>query len=126
LSAIIGGRARLALTHPQVAEVFTTEHPFAEVEEYASILAKKKHLSSDTVLLTLAALPVTLVSRTKYARRLAEAAKLIGHRDPEDIDLLALALHFRIPVWTNDKDFEKLNLDLFTTEQLFRYLAIID
>jgi len=125
LSATIGGRARLPLLHPQVGKIFTTEHTFAEVEEYAIVLAKKKHLPSDILLLAAAALPVTVVSRSQYAKNVAEAEKRIGRRDPDDVELLALALHFQIPIWSNDRDFETANVDLFTTERLLRHLAII-
>jgi predicted nucleic acid-binding protein len=126
LSALIGGRARLVLNHPQVREVFTTDHTFAEVEEYAPILSRQKRLPSDILLLAVAALPVTLVSRAQYTSSIAEATKRIGRRDPEDIELLAMALHFHIPIWSNDRDFERLNIDLFTTERLLRHLAIIE
>lgn len=126
LSALIGGRARLVLTHPQVREVFTTEHTFSEVEEYAPILARQKRLPSDLLLLAMAALPVTIVVRAQYAKNIAEATKRIGHRDPEDIELLALALHLQIPIWSNDRDFEGLNVDLFTTARLLRYLRLIE
>ena len=125
LSAVIGGRARLALHHAQVSEVFTTEQTFSEVEEYALVLSRKKRVPSDILLLAVAALPVTLVSQAQYAGRMAEAMRRMGHRDPDDVELLALALHFRIPVWSNDRDFEGLDIDLFTTERLLRHLGII-
>jgi predicted nucleic acid-binding protein len=125
LSAIIGGRAKLVLNHSTAGEVFTTEHTFAEVEEYAAVLAKKKRLPSDILLLAMAALPVTVVSRSQYAKREAEAARRIGRRDPDDVELLALALHFEIPIWSNDRDIEKLDIDWFTTERLLRHLGII-
>jgi predicted nucleic acid-binding protein len=126
LSAIIGGRARLVLTHPQVREVFTAEHTLAEVEEYVPILSKQKRLPTDILLLAVAALPVTVVNHAQYAKSIAEATKRIGPRDPEDIELLALALHLRIPIWSNDRDFERLNVDLFTTEGLLRHLRVIE
>jgi len=125
LSAVIGGRARLAFNHPQVGEIFTTEYTFGEVEEYASVLARRKRLPSDILLLAVAALPVTLVSHTRYSKSVPEAMKRIGHRDPDDVELLALALQFEIPIWSNDKDFEGLHVDLFTTERLLRQLGII-
>jgi predicted nucleic acid-binding protein len=106
LSSLIGGSARLALNHPQVREVFTTEHTFAEVEEYAPILSRQRRLPSDILLLAVAALPVTLVTRSEYAKDIAEATKRIGHRDPDDVELLAMALHFQVPIWSNDRDFE--------------------
>jgi predicted nucleic acid-binding protein len=126
LSALIGGRARLVLDHSQVHEVFTTEHTLSEVEEYVPILSKQKRLPSDILLLAVAALPVTLVSRAQYAKSIAEATKRNGSRDPEDIELLALALHLQIPIWSNDRDFGQVDVDLFTTESLLRHLRIIE
>jgi predicted nucleic acid-binding protein len=126
LSATIGGRAKLAPNHPQINEIFTTEHTFAEVQEYTMVLARKKRLPSDILLLAVAALPVTLVGRAQYARSLPAAMKRIGSRDRDDFELLALALHFRIPIWSNDRDFEDLDIDLFTTERLLRHLRIIE
>ncbi len=126
LSALIGGRAKLVLNHAQISGIFTTEHTFAEVEEYALILAGKKRLPSDILLLALAALPVTIVGRTQYANSMSEAARRIEPRDPDDVDLLALALHLKIPVWSNDRDFENLHVDLFTTERLLRHLRMIE
>jgi predicted nucleic acid-binding protein len=63
LSAVIGGRAKLVLAHPRVQTVFSTEHTMAEVEEYSMILARKKRLPADLLLLAVAALPVTVVTR---------------------------------------------------------------
>jgi len=125
LAAVIGGRARLVLDHPSVEEVFTTEPTFSEVEQYSAVLAKKKHLPIDVVLLAVAALPITILNRSRYAGDLPEAARLIGHRDQDDIELLALVLHLRVPLWSNDKDFEHVGIELFTTERLLRRLAII-
>lgn len=125
LSAVIGGRAKLILEHPRVEEVLTTEPTLAEVEEYAPVLAKKKRLPSDTLILAIASLPVTIVDRSQYLKRLPRALRLIGHRDTDDIELLALALQFQIPIWSNDRDFEELGVELFTTEQLLRELGVI-
>lgn len=125
LAAVIGGRARLVLNHPLVLEVFTTEPTLAEVEEYALVLAEKKKLRPDLVLLAVAALPVTVVGQAAYSKSLARAVRRIGRRDPDDAELLALALQFRIPVWSNDRDFEKVGVELFTTEALLSHLGII-
>ena len=87
LSAVIGGRAKLILEHPKVEEVLTTEPTLAEVEEYALVLAKKKHLPVDTLILAVASLPVTIVERSQYLKRLPRALRLIRHRDPDDSEL---------------------------------------
>lgn len=66
LSAVIGGRASLALRHDQVEQVFTPAAAYDEVFEYLPSLAKKKRLELDTLLLACAALPVTVVERSEY------------------------------------------------------------
>jgi predicted nucleic acid-binding protein len=126
LSAVIGGRSRLVFRHTGVREILTTAHTFSEVEEYATVLAESRGLPVDVVILAVAALPIAIVERTRYARKLPEALRRIGGRDPQDAELLALALQFRIPVWSNDKDFESANVDLFTTADLLRHLSVIE
>lgn len=125
LSAVLGGRAKLVLASPEIDELLTTTSTFAEVEEYASILARKRRLPSDLVLLAVAALPVTVVERTEYAASLSRARKMIGRRDPDDVDILALAIHRRLPLWSNDKDFEGTGIEWLTTEALLRRLGLI-
>lgn len=126
LSAVIGGRARLVFQHPAVQEILTTAHTFSEVEEYAPVLAERRGLPADVLILAVAALPVTIVERARYAKKLPEALRRIGRRDPEDAELLALALQFRIPVWSNDKDFKSASVDLFATADLLRHLGVIE
>jgi predicted nucleic acid-binding protein len=50
----------------------------------------------------------------------------LGQRDPDDAELLALALNFNVPVWSNDKDFEDTGIRRLTTEELLRQLALND
>lgn len=125
LAAVIGGRARLILSHPQITEIFTTESIIGEVQEYAPLLGAKKRLRADLLLLTVAALPVTVVGSREYAKSMPEAIKRIGRRDRDDADLLGLSLHFEVPIWSNDRDFEGVAMKVFTTETLLRHLAII-
>lgn len=122
LSAVLGGRARAVLDHPTVEEVLTPETTLAEVQEYAPLLARKKRLSADLVLLAVATLPVTVVDSSVYARSVSEARRRIGRRDPDDIDILALALHFGLPVWSNDNDFEISGVEWYTTANLLARL----
>ncbi|MFN0168381.1 MAG: PIN domain-containing protein [Bryobacteraceae bacterium] len=123
LSAVLGGRANAVLSHPEVEDVFTTEVTFAEVQEYAAQLARKKRLSLELVLLAMAALPVRIVSRDEYAASVRLAEKKIGKRDPDDVEILALAIHLRIPVWSNDNDFEGTRVEWYTTARLLKKLV---
>ena len=122
LSALIGGQAMRVLRHQAIEEVLTTGATLAEVQEYAGQLARKRRLDVDVVLLAAATLPVTTVPRTVYASSLAEARKRIGRRDPDDVELLALAIQLQLPVWSNDNDFENTGVVWYTTASLLAAL----
>jgi predicted nucleic acid-binding protein len=40
------------------------------------------------------------------------------------VDLLALALHLKLPIWSNDNDFEDAGVEWYTTAQLLKTLGI--
>lgn len=124
LSAVIGGRASLILRHPDVEAVFTPADAIDEVYKYLGPLARKRDLRLDTLLLTLAALPVTVIDRSEYRSHLTEAGRRIRRRDPNDVDVLALALHLALPVWSNDNDFEVGGVEWHTTAELLKLLGI--
>jgi predicted nucleic acid-binding protein len=124
LSAVLGGRAKVVLSHPKIEGIFTTEVTLSEVEEYVILLARKRRLSLDTLLLAVATLPVSVVERETYARAVVQARRLIGQRDPDDIEILALALHLKIPLWSNDNDFRDTGVEWYTTAELLQRLGI--
>ncbi len=125
LSAILGGRARLILENSQVEEILTTESILAEVREYAVVLAQKRKLPADILLLAVASLPVTVVDQPAYERSLSEARRRIGKRDPDDVEILALAIQFKIPLWSNDNDFEDAGIQWYTTKDLLNRLGLL-
>lgn len=61
LASLLGGRARLVLNNPQIEELLTPQVTFAEVQEYAPVLARRKRLPEDILLLALSSLPVYLI-----------------------------------------------------------------
>jgi predicted nucleic acid-binding protein len=123
LAAVLGGRAKTVLQHPDIEEVLTAEVTLGEVQEYSVILAREKRLAVDTLLLAMAALPVTVVEEPVYASTLPRARKLIAQRDADDVDILALALHMRLPLWSNDNDFEDTGIESYTTAELLKKLG---
>jgi predicted nucleic acid-binding protein len=123
LSALLGGQAARVLRHPAIDEILTTEATLAEVQEYAGHLARKRRLAPDLVLLAAATLPVTTVRRSAYAASLAEARKRIARRDPDDVELLALAIQLKLSLWSNDNDFENTGVVWYTTASLLAALA---
>lgn len=124
LSSVIGGRARLVLSHLGVEEVVTTATVFAEVEEYAAVLGHKRKIPAETLMLAVASLPISIVAREIYAGSISKARRQIGKRDPDDVELLALALHFNVPLWSNDNDFEGCGVERYTTAELLKRLGV--
>ncbi|MGA3323065.1 MAG: PIN domain-containing protein [Terriglobia bacterium] len=81
-------------------------------------------MAEDVVLLAVGALPLTIVDRADYAAAIPEAMERFGQRDPDDAELLALALTLDVPLWSNDKDFDRTGVTRFTTNALLRQLAL--
>jgi len=69
---------------------------------------------------------VTIIEREAYANGISEAKRRIGRRDPDDVDILALAIQFEIPIWSNDRDFEDSGIQRYTTEDLLRKLRMLE
>lgn len=126
LSAVIGGQARVVLEHPGVESVATSTFTFEEVQQYATHLVQKKRLNLELVLLAVATLPVTIMPREEYKDCLPRARRKIGKRDPDDIEILALALHLGWPLWSNDNDFEAAGIEWYTTAELLRRLRLAE
>lgn len=124
LAAVLGGRANQILLHPGITEIVTAATTFEEVQEYAAQLARKKRLSVDFVLLAVATLPVKIVAREEYEAAIPEAERRIGGRDPDDVELLALAIETGIAVWSNDNDFEGVGVEWLTTADVVARLGI--
>ena len=108
LSAVIGGRAGKPFLRPDRPEFVTTASVIGEVKEYIPVLCRKKRLNSDLAFAILRRLPVREVPEDEYSAFLPKAAELIGHRDPDDVHLTALALSLGCPVWSNDSDFKDI------------------
>ena len=42
----------------------------------------------------------------------------------DDVHILALAIQLKVPVWSNDSDFEGVGVEWYTTAQLLKKLGI--
>ncbi len=124
LAAIGGGRTKLVLDHPRVESVVTPGPVLEEVHQYLREFAAKQGLPEALLLMTLTSLPVTVVDRKDYSEALAEASRRMRDRDPDDVDLLALALQRDIAVWSNDSDFKGTGVKWYTTARLMKTLGI--
>lgn len=123
LSAVLGHAALEVFTRSDVS-VFTTKRVLDEVRDYIPVLAKQHDILPQVLEAQLRLLAVRECGPDEYAPKLDAAKRAIGKRDPDDVDLLALALAFGVPVWSNDSDFRDTGVEWYTTAQLLRHLGI--
>ena len=121
LSAVIGKAALQVFLRPEI-ELITTRFNILEVEEYIPRLASKYGLDERSLLLQLKMLPMVVFEEKHYHSHTSQAMRLLKDRDPDDVHLAALALKEGVPIWSNDRDFEKLSLQVYTTAQLLKAL----
>jgi predicted nucleic acid-binding protein len=123
LSAVLGHAALKVFTQTDVS-VFTTKAVLDEVRDYLPVLAKQYDVLPEVLEAQLRLLAVRECERHEYAHKLEAAKRAIGKRDLDDVDLLALALAFGVPVWSNDSDFDDAGVEWYTTARLLRHLGI--
>ena len=121
LSAAIGKAALQIFAQPEI-EFITTQFNLEEVEEYLPRLATKYGLDEKLLLWQFKMLPLDGFSEKYYKSCLPKAKKLLADRDPDDIHLAALALKENVVLWSNDRDFEKISIPVFTTAQFLKFL----
>ena len=105
ISALIGGASREVL-FSNGYRFITTDFTIKEVMKYIPRISKKSGVSADKIAFALHLLPLTVFGKDDYKNKLALAKKLIGHIDPKDVDILALALTTNGKLWSHDKHFE--------------------
>ena len=105
-------------------QVVSTASTLAEVREYLPKMAESYGIASEILEAQLRLLAVTEHSTADYRCFMPRATRLIGRRDPDDVELLALSLALDIPIWTNDKDFSVAGVECYTTAELLKSLGL--
>jgi len=123
LSAVLGHAALRVFTQTDVS-VLTTQGVLQEVREYLPLVAKRYDILPQALEGQLRLLAVRECEPNEYASKLESAKRAIARRDPHDVELLALAMAFGIPVWSNDSDFKDAGVEWHTTARLLRHLGV--
>lgn len=123
LSAVLGHAALKVFTQTDLS-VLTTKGVLQEVRDYLPLLAKQYDMLPQVLEAQLRLLAVRECEPDDYAPKLEDAKRATSSRDPDDVDLLALALGLGVPVWSNDSDFKDAGVEWYTTARLLRRLGI--
>jgi predicted nucleic acid-binding protein len=121
LSAVVGKAALRVFTEHGVT-VHATEFNASEVEEYLPRLSAQYGLPEDLVQLEWRLLPIVRHAEAEYSGRLPAARERLRERDPEDAHALALAWALDLPLWSNDRDFDRVDVQSYSTAALLRAL----
>ncbi len=121
LSAI-AGKAALRVFLKDDIEIVTTLFNIHEVREYVGVISEQYGLSEEILESQLKLLPLKIYPRHFYEDCIQKASQKLSGRDDDDIELLALALKLKIPVWSNDRDFQHAGIEVFTTAKLLKVL----
>lgn len=125
LSALRGGKAR-ALLYSGKFSFIKIEHATWEVKKYIPELSKASGFPKSELFYAFERYPITSMSPVMYDEKRKQAEDLMAHRDPKDVDILALALKLNTPLWTNDKAFQDLpEVEILTTAAMLAKLAAL-
>jgi len=123
LSAVLGHAALRVFTQTDIS-VLTTQGVLQEVRDYLPVVARQYDTIPQALEAQFRLLAVRECEPSEFAPKLEAAKRAIAKRDPYDVELLALALAFAIPVWSNDSDFKDTGVEWYTTARLLRLLRI--
>lgn len=118
LSALLGGKSKRLFFEAGITEFAVADSVLEEVQAYVPKMARKLGVGHEFLFYALELLPLTICAPKIYRRSLQKAKMQIAHRDPRDVDVLALAFALERPLWTNDKDFDGTTVQVLTTAEL--------
>ena len=121
LSAV-AGKAALRVFLLEGIEIATTEFNIGEVREYISVIADKYGLSEEILESQLKLLPLRIYQQEFYAAFLNIASKKLAESDEDDVELLALSLKLKVPVWSNDRHFQQTGVEVYSSAKLLKIL----
>jgi predicted nucleic acid-binding protein len=123
--AVLGKRVRAVIeTYAGQVSFFVPDVAFAEAVEHLPALVIKRGGDPEKALLFLRSLGrlVELIGSEVYGEFAAEAQERLGDRDREDWPILACALAFGCPVWTEDTDFFGCGVPTWTSSRVEMFL----
>lgn len=126
IRAILGRRVRQLLERYTGSEMrfYAPDAAYADAEKYLPLLLKKRGKSDTDLDSSLHYLQnlVEPVDRETYIAFEDEARLRLRDRDEEDWPVLATALAFNCPVWTEDTDFFGTGIPVWTTSRIEIFL----
>ena len=128
IRAVLGRRIRQILRkYADEVRFCTPESCFGEARKYIADLAERRGIARAVALAFLKEIEfiVQPVSSPLYQAYERSAKWRIERRDPHDWPVLAVAMLFGCPIWTEDRDFFGVGVATWTTNRIEVYLQDI-
>jgi predicted nucleic acid-binding protein len=126
IRAVLGVRVRRSLeNYADAVTFFVPESALSEAREHLVTLFEKRGGDPSKALRLLDAVVglVDLISPDIYGEHATEAKRRIGSRDPDDWPVVACALAFGCPIWTEDADFFGCGIATWTSNNVEFFLG---
>jgi predicted nucleic acid-binding protein len=125
LRAVFGRQVRHLLEkYEEQAMFYTPDICFRDAQKYTSTVSKERGLDADLSLSVLEQTShiVVSVDLSLYEEYESAARGRIEKRDANDWPVVAVALMFDLPIWTEDQDFFGSGIAIWTTDRVELYL----
>lgn len=127
IRAVLGRRVKKIIdTYATQASFFVPAIAYDDAERHLPQILTKHDRADDIepalAYLTQLQTTVTPIAEEIYLDQKVEALARIEQRDPDDWPILATALVFDCPIWTEDNDFFGTGIPTWTTDRVERYL----
>lgn len=125
IRAVLGRRVReLVRKYADTVCFCAPDVCFADARKYITDLGQRKGLTLNQVFAFMEEVEsvVQAVDKTFYQTYELHARRRIDRRDSDDWPVLAVAMQFRCPVWTEDQDFFGSGIATWTTDLVELYL----
>ena len=120
ISGLLGGSA-FKIIFSDLFQCVTTEHTTWEVKKYIPMISAQSGVSEESILFAFETFPLTAHQASFYDTFVKHATEQISHRDPKDIDILALTYRLKTPLWTEDLDLQNVqDIQTVSTEKLLK------
>jgi predicted nucleic acid-binding protein len=126
IRAVLGKHVRqIILAHARAVNFFAPDVAYHDARKYLPALLKKRGVLPDAAMAVLDRLEpiVRPMALALYEPHREDALQRIAQRDIDDWPVLACALVWNCPVWTEDADFFGSGVATWTTDRISLYLA---
>jgi predicted nucleic acid-binding protein len=125
IRAVLGRRVRQILRkYANDARFCSPADCFADARKYIAHLAQRKGIAPTEALTFLKEIETIVqpVDDGLYQSYEQNARRRIDRRDPDDWPIVAVAMLFNCPIWTEDRDFFGAGIATWTTDRVELYL----